>query len=251
MLEWQNRSRCTSLSKEPKKIHSLRASRCFARGQQNEEARNMLSFRECTLAELEKTFHLIQIEQLPALQKWLQGNADMSDFERESLLMFQDRLHTSGYDWNETELAYNFIGPVLALVNYAAERNCNFFAERPFGGSVDGIEMAGKPDGMVASGFRVPEKPFFCFQEYKKQKDPEGDPAGQALAAMLVAQEVNERQHPLYGAYIQGRDWCFMALQGKEYAMSEPFVATRDDVFEIYRILKVLKQIILTILHTP
>lgn len=208
----------------------------------------MVNFKDCTLADLEKNFGLVQVDRFPALEDWLNGSADISNFERESLITFQERLHLSGYDWNETELAYGFIGPIMALVNYAAPHTCNFFAERAFGGTVDSIEISGKPDGMIASGFRVPEKPFFCFQEYKKQKDPEGDPAGQALAAMLVAQEINEQRHPIYGAYIQGRDWCFIALQGKKYAISEPLVATRNDIFDIYRILKVLKQIILKLI---
>ena len=203
----------------------------------------MLNFRDCTLTMLEKTFGLEQLDTLPALEHWLRQPAEMSDLDKQILRIFQDRLAHSGYDWNETELAYNFIGPVMALVNFVSKR-FNFFAERPFGGTVDGIELSGKPDGMIASGFREPEQPFFCFQEYKKQKDPTGDPAAQALAAMLVAQESNAHRHPVYGAYIIGYDWCFMALQGKQYAISAPYVATRDDVFEIFRILQALKQII-------
>lgn len=31
----------------------------------------------------------------------------------------------------------------------------------------------------------------------------------------------------------------------KQYAISEPYIATRDDVFDIFRILRVLKQTIL------
>ncbi len=36
----------------------------------------------------------------------------------------------------------------------------------------------------------------------------------------------------------------FLILQGKQYAISEPYIATREDVFETFRILKVLKQIV-------
>ncbi len=204
----------------------------------------MLSFRECTLLKLEKTFGLEQIRTSPYLEHWLNGQADISDFERQALLLFREKLLVGFYDWNEMELAYNFIGPVMALVNYTT-KEFNFFVERSFIGIVDSIEMGGKPDGIIASGFREPEKPYFCFQEYKKEKDPEGDPAAQALAAMLVAQEINEHHHPVYGCYVKGRDWCFMALQEKQYAISEPYIATRDDVFDIFRILKVLKHIIM------
>ena len=129
----------------------------------------------------------------------------------------------------------------MALVNFASKQS-NFFAERPLSGLVENVEMSGKPDGIVASGFREPKTPYFCIQEYKKYKDPEGDPAGQALAAMLVAQELNTHRFPVYGAYIIGYDWCFMALRGKQYAISPAYVATRNDVFDIFRILKVLKR---------
>ena len=203
----------------------------------------MLNFKDCTLTVLEKTFRIKQIYDMPVFTAWLQGEAAISDFERQTLVTLQHKLMLNGHDWNETELAYNFIGPVMAFADFTTERS-NFFAERPFGGVVEGVEMAGRPDGMIASGFREPEQPFFCLQEYKKHKDPEGDPAGQALAAMLVAQALNENRQPVYGAYIIGYDWFFMALQGKQYAISTGYMATRDDVFEIFRILKVLKQII-------
>lgn len=204
----------------------------------------MLTFKECTLESLENTFGIEQIKTMPALEEWLNGSAEISEFERQVLLTFRAALQMNGYDWNEAELTSNFIGPLLTIVDYRT-KHCNFFLEREFHGVVDGVAMGGRPDGIIASGFRSPAKPYFCFQEYKKTKDPEGDPAAQALAAMLVAQELNEHCHPVYGAYIIGREWCFMTLQHRQYAISEPYIATRDDLFEIFRILKVLKQKIL------
>jgi len=203
----------------------------------------MLNFRECTLFKLEKSFGLKEVFESPVLQAWFAGTADISDFERQTLLHLRQKLKLNAHDWNEAELGYNFIGPILAVVDYTTEK-FNLFAERPLSGVVDAIELGGKPDGVIASGFREPEKPYFCFHEYKKEQDPEGDAAAQALAAMLVAQELNEHRHPVYGCYVKGQDWCFMALQEKQYAISSPYIATRDDVFDIFRILKVLKQII-------
>lgn len=210
----------------------------------------MLSFEDCTLAKLEKSFGLEQMPNSPDLQAWLHGEAEISEFERHMLSSLQKNLLLNAHDCNEVEWDLKFIGPLLTLVDYTSEQ-FNLFAERDFRGVVDGVEMGGKPDGMIASGLREPEQPYFCFQEYKKTKDPEGDPAAQALAAMLVAQELNEHRHPVYGAYIIGRDWCFMTLRGKQYAMSEPYVATRDDLFDIFRILKVLKQMIIEWVNTP
>ncbi len=204
----------------------------------------MLSFKQWTLAKLERTFGVEQVRSHPILDAWLREEGiEGSAFEQQVLLTLREHLQHNVYDWNETELAYNFIGPLMMLVNYTTKHS-NFFAEREFGGTVDGIEMNGKPDGMIASGVREPETPYFCFQEYKKEKDPEGDPAGQALAAMLTAQELNEHQHPLYGCYVVGRDWFFMALQDRKYGISEGYMATRDDIFEIFRLLTILKQLI-------
>ncbi len=133
---------------------------------------------------------------------------------------------------------------MIALVDFGIKK-FNFFAERPFSGICDEIEMGGHPDGMIASGFREPEQPYFCFQEYKKEKDPEGDPAAQALAAMLVVQELNQHRLPVYGCYVKGEVWHFLILQERAYCISGGYLATRqEDLSDIFRILKALKHII-------
>jgi len=203
----------------------------------------MINFKDCTLAQLDKTFDLRQTRNSSILDDWLEQETEVSELERKVLLMLQENAKLHIHDWNETELSQHFIGPLFALVNFSSQRFA-LFAERPFGGTVAGIEMSGRPDGIIASGFREPEKPYFCFQEYKKEKDPDGDPAGQALAAMLVAQEINEHQHPVYGCYVIGRTWFFMALTEKIYGISDGHIITRDDIFDVFRILKLLKQMI-------
>ncbi len=203
----------------------------------------MLNFKNCTLALLDETFDLEQTDDNQTLQTWIDGHAEISDVEQQVLAMLGKTLRDHVHDWNEMELIQHFIGPVFSLVNFST-RKFGLFAEREFGAVVEGVEMSGRPDGMIASGFRLPKKPYFCFQEYKKETDPAGDPAGQALAAMLVAQEINEHQHPVYGCYIRGQLWFFMVLEGKNYGISVPYAASRDDIFDIFRILKVLKQMV-------
>jgi len=205
-----------------------------------------LNFRDCTLAYLDDTFALKQVFDSPDLADWLNQESHVSDFDRQILMRFQKKLIRSVHDWNESELAQNFIGPVFALVDYTTEK-FNFFAQRHFSGKVGDIEMTGKPDGMIAGGFRVPKKPWFCFQEYKKEQNPEGDPAGQCLGAMLAAREVNEHRHPIYGCYVIGADWYFMILRGDKYAISPAFVATREDISDVFRILMSLKEIIMNL----
>ncbi len=204
----------------------------------------MLKFSGCTLVKLDKTFTLNQIDESQALQDWLEDESKITDIEQHVLSMYRETLASSVDNWNEIELIQYFIGLVFTLVNFSS-KVFSLFAEREFSGLVDSIEMKGEPDGMIASGFREPEKPYFCFQEYKKEKYPDGDPAGQCLAPMLVAQEINEHKHPIYGCYVIGRNWFFMTLQGKEYCISNGYMATRDDIFDIFRILKTLKQIVI------
>ncbi|MCW5200486.1 hypothetical protein VU07_01530 [Desulfobulbus sp. F4] len=204
----------------------------------------MRSFKEWTLAELDRTFSLTVTDDSSILKSWLSGQSEISAFEHEALDSSRSLLVAHVYDWNETELAYNFIGPVMALVRFSSKQ-FNFFAERSLSGTVDGIEMNGRPDGIIASGFREPQQPYFCLQEYKKEKDPEGDPAGQVLAAMLVAQEINQHRLPVYGCYVKGEVWHFMTLQGRSYSISEGYLATRhEDLKSIFSILKFLKTII-------
>ena len=94
---------------------------------------------------------------------------------------------------------------------------------------------------MIATGFRSPQMPYFCLNEYKRGTDPYGDPRGQALIAMLTAQKLNNNGKPIYGSYIIGRNWYFMALVGKEYAISKDFSCVDDEMFDIFRILKSLR----------
>jgi len=202
-----------------------------------------MNFKNCTLEYVEETFSLEEIKHLPLLTSWLAAEDDISDYEHQTLTTLQDKLIDNVHHWNEMELSMGFIGPLMTLISYF-DKEFNFFAQRSFAGKVDGIELSGKPDGVIASGKRSPHKPYFCFQEYKRENDPDGDPAGQVLAAMLLAQELNEHEHPIYGCYVKGDTWYFMVLQGKKYSMSIGYVATGEKLFEIFKILKGLKPII-------
>jgi hypothetical protein len=211
------------------------------------------SFNDCTLVYLEKTFGVEQVSQSPVLTDWLNraGQVVLSDFEKEDLLLYQDLLRDNILHWNEQELSLHFIGPVLALARFThAERRFNLFAQRPISANVESLTgqpilLSGKPDGMIASGYREPESPFFCFTEYKKHREPIGEPEGQTLGALLAGQVLNANQpRPMYGCFVIGRDWYFMTLQGCQYAISQDFSAATDDVFRIFAMLKALRAII-------
>jgi len=206
------------------------------------------AFKRCSLNLLEELFDVFEVPDMQILHNWLTQKVEISETEQQQLVYLQKELIKNFRDWNETELAYGFIAPLINLVNFSGE-NQKFFAERPLSATIDKIELNGKVDGLIASGRRVPKQPYFCLHEYKKEEDPDGDPAGQALAAMLVAQELNHHEQPVYGGYVKGSIWYFMALQGLEYSISYSYVATREDIFDIFQALKALKAMIEQILH--
>lgn len=207
------------------------------------------SFRECTLTMLDRKFGVRQVFASSVLDSWLGMDASLEPIEEHSLRQLQELLRLNVQNWNEFELSMHFIGPIFSLVGFTQIYRFNLFAQRHIGAIVKGlegdIELSGDPDGLIATGYREPEIPMFAFNEYKRQLDPSGDPAGQALAAMLVGQTLNQSSIPIYGAYVVGSDWRFMILDEQQYAVSEDFSAVRDDLFDILRTLKGLKQIIM------
>lgn len=203
-----------------------------------------LNFSSCTSKYLEETFQLTTPFKMTVLEDWLNTAVTITETEKEQLLRFRKLLELNVIHWNEQELGLNFIGPVFAMVSFT-QPGFNFFAQRNLSATIDGIELFGKIDGMIASGYRNPRLPYFAFHEFKKEVESSGDPVGQNLAAMLVGQALNENKRPIYGCFINGQNWYFMALEGKQYAISKPYSSTSEiEVIDIFRILKGLKEIV-------
>lgn len=199
------------------------------------------NFRDCTIVQLRKAFNLKRLNSNNSLKNWLESVYVLSDLNKAMLDFYQSVLLDNVDSWNEQELALNFIGPVISIVGFGKEEYFNSFAERSFSAIIGDIELLGKVDGIIASGKEEPEAPYFCLQEYKKETDPNGDPKAQVLAAMLVAQHKNANQEPIYGAYIKGRSWYFMTLEGNNFAISQQYDACKNEIFDIFRILNGLR----------
>ncbi|MEZ4861106.1 MAG: hypothetical protein R3C14_07365 [Caldilineaceae bacterium] len=207
------------------------------------------SFRQCTLTQLDHWFGLRYSFSNTVLDQWLQTKVALTEIETTLIQRLQTLLLENVDGWNEQELSLHFIGPLFSLVHFTVPYRFNLFSERRISAIVTGlqseIELSGEPDGLIATGYREPELPLFAFSEYKRQRDPNGDPAGQVLAAMLVGQALDSQPKPLYGCYVVGYDWRFVVLEGKHYTISQDYSAIRRDIFDIYRILKALKQIVM------
>jgi len=207
------------------------------------------NFRDWTLTKLDDAFGVEQIlgENCEPFQKWksLAQQQAVSEIENQILLNLQEPLQWGGTGWNEFEVENKFISPLMMQVRFD-DRTIGYFLERKLEGIVGDYKLYGTVDGMIATGFRDPKKPFFCMQEFKRSMENAGRADAQALAAMLVAREINENKKPVYGMYIVGLIWSFMVLDGNEYCISRNYDSSTEGVFDIFRILKALKQIIKT-----
>jgi hypothetical protein len=140
----------------------------------------------------------------------------------------------------------NVISPILRLVKNKGEGYSNF-ANRTFGFDFGDLKLSGAVDYTIASGKYEPNIPYFCFHEYKKEQG-ESDPRGQLLAEMVVAQALNRGTgfDIIYGCVVVGRNWFWVILKDKEYAVSRAYDSTRiGDLSEIYLILVLRLSILL------
>lgn len=177
------------------------------------------------------------------LDQWLSDEVALTAEEQAELARLQAKLKANVDLWNEQELIIKFIALLIDMVDYDSH-TYKAFANRRLSGTIDGEEVAGEVDLMVASGRYEPKAPYFCLHEFKKEQGVDQDPYGQLLIAMMTAEALNGHRHPVYGAFVTGRNWFFLTLKDRQYCISEEFVATREDLFAIYGALKKLKGVI-------
>jgi hypothetical protein len=198
------------------------------------------NFREWTLDKIDEAFGTKQVRSLPLLTEWMSYPYELNDFEIQYLTRLREVYFLGGDSWNEAELENKIISPLIVFSQIDNEEFA-YFLERNLAATIGEYELSGKVDGMVATGFRNPKKPFFCMNEYKRATDPDGDPQGQALIAMLAAQALNGDKKPIFGCFIVGKVWQFMVLVGKQYSLSTSFTIDDDEIFDLYRILRGLR----------
>jgi len=168
---------------------------------------------------------------------------EIPDAHVEKLEFLRARSEEEGYSWNELELIVYFISPLLDLIDFRGATYKAFFTRTisaPYGDDT----LSGIVDCVIAQGTHSPRQSFFFLQEYKKEHDSSNDPLAQILVAMVAAQLLNKNEHPIYGAYIIGRYWHFVLLDGKEYAVHPGLNGATEDCFEIYQALRNTKRII-------
>lgn len=183
-----------------------------------------------------------------AFDKWFKYPYTVSPEEEvflESLLK-DERLLIYGF--SEEELKAKFIIPILNKVNFKTDETADWY-ERTIRAEVNGIEIGGKTDFLVASGLKEPEVPYFFIQEFKPSESS-SSPHDQLLAELMVALELNQEDTVL-GAYVVNEIWRFMLLEKKKdntytYYLSPGYnCLNKEDLKKLYISLRGVKAAIL------
>ncbi len=194
------------------------------------------------------TFDIEIVNESPFLTEWLTVGNDLSESDTLIIDKLYRQAKTEANHWNEEELKMRLVSVMFLLSDLDVPQKVKVFYERPLKGLIQNIEVSVLADCLVASPLAIntPQKPYFFLQEYKKGRGETKDPEAQMLAGMLIAQEKNEDNKPLYGSYIIGTDWYFTTLLGQHYTSSREYdVRNYEDIIAIVLVLRKLKQLIL------
>lgn len=202
----------------------------------------MKAFQHWRANDLKKAFGLEEAIDHPTLLNWINEAYPLDSFDQQVLTRFQkEKIPYIDY-LNEQELSVLITGRIMGQVNFETPHLRSFIGHE-IKAKVNNELFSGKPDWTIAWGEDEPEKPFFFLQENKKSFQSSGEPMGQCLAAMIVAQQLKQdAQKPIYGAFVMGERWNFMILQDKIFSISQTYLIDNEDIFDVYRILKVVKK---------
>jgi hypothetical protein len=198
------------------------------------------AFETWLYEEVEQAFGLVRLRTKPILEQFENLSPASVDETIENLrLCLLDYVDT----WNEDELKFMFISRFIGLVNFVSP-HYKVFTQRPMSVKYDNgtKTTSGKVEFMLAKGKQIPQKPFFFLHEYKQENRKDNDPLGQLLIAMVAAQVQNADNETLYGCFVSGRNWFFIVLEGKEYAVSRAYDATQKTIYQLFAILLWFKQ---------
>jgi hypothetical protein len=173
------------------------------------------NFSSLNIQDLVDTFDLKRLESTEII-----GLIEPEKVQLDQLLNLTKKSQDRIDYWNEQELVIKYLAKILEIVDFGNEFYGEF-AERVIGSKVDEYELGGYVDLLIARGRYEPREPYFFIQEFKKAKNPSGDPLAQLLGELLVAQTINGEK-VVYGSYIVGRFWYFVTLDGRNYTEELP-----------------------------
>jgi hypothetical protein len=204
-------------------------------------------FTEADLVDLFGLKKLVGNEKTALMSAWTKAETTLNEFEAYQFERKFQKAQGNIEWWHEEDLKMKFIAFVLdiAYMEDDTENYISYF-EKTVSATVENTFLKVKTDFMVANGVMdKPKKPYFHFQEYKKLRDPNGDPVAQLVEAFLIAQELNKNGKPVYGCTVTGKYWEFFIMEGKTYCLSKSYdCMEREDLMKIIAMLREFKVIL-------
>lgn len=190
---------------------------------------------------LARRFGLTRLyEDTPLLTEWLSATGEINERDHSILIESHAKLIKNADSWNEEELKMQFISFIIFIAKFSDL--IRTYYDREISETIDGEFLLCKSDMMLSKGIgELIETPYFFMHEYKREKKYAGDPIGQMLGGMLIAQAKNKNDKPIYGCYVQGRFWFFSVLLGKQYVISKSFEAS--EVAEAKQVIFILRKL--------
>ena len=197
---------------------------------------------------LAETFGVERTSDCEHLNAWVNVTGELNQDDQKLLTRIFEKSKDDVNYWNEEELKIQLIGLLFFVADIDIKHKIKVFYERPLSAKIGEHELYVIADCFVATPtqFSKPKHPYFFLQEYKKGRGDSKDPECQMLMAMLIAQQLNQDNQPLYGSYLFGSRWRFTTLVGNQYCISKEFDADEEaDLLAIIFILRKLKELIL------
>jgi hypothetical protein len=212
-------------------------------------AKKIKQYKEVELIKLFDLKRLVGNQAHPLLDEWLTCETMLNSNEQYlfDIILTDAKEKIDG--WHEEDLKMRFIAFILQIANLSNdEKQYQPYFERVVEATIGEHFLKVKTDFMVAKGILdTPEVPYFHFQEWKRHRDPNGDPVAQLLEALLCAQHINNNGKPLYGCTISGKYWEFFVLTEKTYCISDGYDSTKPhELLQIIAILRKFKEILET-----
>jgi hypothetical protein len=205
-------------------------------------AKRNKSFKDWQYEEVEQEFGLTRLRTLPILEELKTIHFPKTHPYKDTLEKYRLELFDVIDTWNEDEYKFMFISPYFKLIDFTTPY-FKVFTQRPMSVTYenDTKTTSGNVEFMLARGKQIPRKPHFFLHEYKPEKNRDNDPLGQLLIAMVAAQKINQDDKPIYGIYVNGRNWFIVALVGSNYAASLAYDVTSNDIFDLFAVLEFIK----------
>lgn len=203
-----------------------------------------LYINDMTQEKMYKIFDLHKVSKIKELEDWLSDLPDLNTTESLLTDFFKRDVKRDIDTWQKQDLLMKFVGPIINSIDYTQRYQLRLFSKRPLTSTMDTYQVEGEADFFLSNDAHIPTTPYYAFCTVKPEIGERNDPAGQNLAAMLVGQQQNQDNEVIYGSYIVGRNWYFMVLKGKEFAISKSYAADDEEIFEIIKVLKALRNIL-------